>query len=84
MPNTPASFPAITTVGGTDFTSGSGSPETTWSYGGGGFSRLFPRPAYQDSAVEGFLRNNNASLPPASFFNARGRACELQLLAAAC
>ena len=79
-PDFPASFPAITTVGGTDFTSGSGSAETTWSSGGGGFSQLFPRPSYQDAAVEAFLKDNKGSLPPSSFFHAQGRACAWQLL----
>eukprot|EP01047_Picozoa_sp_COSAG01_P054819 COSAG01_NODE_6037_length_3886_cov_1.914972_3_plen_241_part_00 len=71
-PNYPASFPAVTTVGGTDFAAAG--TETTWSQGGGGFSAVFRRPSYQQDAVSSFLTNNAARLPKASMFNASGRA----------
>ena len=69
-PNYPASFPAITTVGGTT----NPAAETVWKQGGGGFSNVFPRPKWQARAVESYLTSGaGASLPPPSFFNASGR-----------
>eukprot|EP00937_MAST-01D_sp_MAST-1D-sp2_P005247 g5247.t1 len=40
---------------------------------GGGFSRWWPRPAYQDGVVRAYL-SAAATLPPAALFNASGRA----------
>merc|ERR1712137_871388 len=39
---------------------------------GGGFSTYTPRPSYQDSAVEGYLKSGVA-LPPSSYFNSSNR-----------
>ncbi|KAG8164491.1 hypothetical protein KVR01_006409 [Diaporthe batatas] len=65
----PASCPWVTTVGGTTFTN----PEFAWTSGGGGFSNLFPRPSYQDKAVESWLASGTAdAMRP--YFNASGRA----------
>ena len=47
----PAGCPYVTAVGGTQqFV-----PEVAWLGGGGGFSNYFPRPKYQDAAVEAYL-----------------------------
>jgi len=71
-PNYPASFPTVTTVGGTDFPETAAEAEaeadehkekeTTWAMGGGGFSNRFPRPSYQEDAVTNFLKQNAADL----------------------
>jgi tripeptidyl-peptidase-1 len=67
----PASFPAITTVGGTT----NPDAETVWKQGGGGFSNVFARPKYQTDAVNEYLANGaGATLPPPAYFNASGRA----------
>merc|ERR1712037_274058 len=39
---------------------------------GGGFSTYTPRPSYQDSAVEGYLKSG-VVLPPSSYFNSSNR-----------
>ncbi|KAL0955154.1 hypothetical protein HGRIS_004065 [Hohenbuehelia grisea] len=68
QPAFPASCPFVTTVGGTIRTN----PEVAVSFSGGGFSRAFPRPAFQDAAVSAYLNaigNTNSGL-----FNASGRA----------
>lgn len=47
----PATCPYLTSVGGTvDVT-----PEIAWDGSSGGFSKYFPRPAYQDAAVGAYL-----------------------------
>lgn len=51
IPGFPASCPFITSVGGTY----GSNPEGATDFSGGGFSDLFPRPAYQDQAVQGYL-----------------------------
>ncbi|KAJ6111815.1 hypothetical protein N7523_007876 [Penicillium sp. IBT 18751x] len=51
IPEFPASCPFVTSVGGTYGIK----PEEAADFSGGGFSDLFPRPAYQDQAVQGFL-----------------------------
>ncbi|KAH7923658.1 subtilisin-like protein [Leucogyrophana mollusca] len=50
VPGFPASCPYVTAVGGTVNV-----PETAVFFSGGGFSNYFPRPAYQGTAVQGFL-----------------------------
>jgi tripeptidyl-peptidase-1 len=47
-PNWPAGSPFLTAVGGTYLQSGS---EVGWADSGGGFSNLWPRPAWQEEAV---------------------------------
>ncbi|HEX7354918.1 MAG TPA: S8 family serine peptidase [Mycobacteriales bacterium] len=50
--DSPASFPNVVAVGGTTVhTDGRTTTQTGWSGSGGGYSRLFPRPSYQDGAV---------------------------------
>jgi tripeptidyl-peptidase-1 len=73
-PNWPASCPYVTAVGGTYMPS-AGAAEQGWAGSGGGFSAVFPRPAYQTGgpdSVGHYLMN--ATLPPASLFTATGRA----------
>lgn len=48
----PATCPYLTSVGGTvDVT-----PEIAWDGSSGGFSKYFPRPAYQDGAIAAYLK----------------------------
>ncbi|ORY55648.1 tripeptidyl-peptidase 1 [Pseudomassariella vexata] len=47
----PATCPFVTTVGGTVGVQ----PESATAFSGGGFSEVFPRPAYQDVAVSAYL-----------------------------
>jgi len=41
---------------------------------GGGFSTYAPMPAYQKAAVQAYLKEEKANLPPASYFNRTHRA----------
>ncbi|KAI0738969.1 peptidase S8/S53 domain-containing protein [Daedaleopsis nitida] len=64
----PSGCPFVTSVGSTHNIA----PETAAPFSAGGFSAVFPRPDYQDAAVEEYLRalgDTNAGL-----FNASGRA----------
>ncbi|KAI0737699.1 tripeptidyl peptidase A [Daedaleopsis nitida] len=64
----PPTCPFVTAVGGTFHV-----PETAVPFSGGGFSDVFPRPAYQDFAVSKFLKG----LAPGTYaglFNPNGRA----------
>ncbi|KAF8258987.1 subtilisin-like protein [Lactarius quietus] len=63
----PASCPYVTTVGGTT----SKDPEIAASLSGGGFSNYFPRPDYQDKAMEKFMKNLGGQYN--GFYNAEGR-----------
>ncbi|KAF4343317.1 tripeptidyl-peptidase 1 precursor [Fusarium beomiforme] len=60
LPTWPSVCPYVTSVGGTE----SNSPERAWldadydQSGGGGFSDLFSRPAYQDKVVKDYLKKN--------------------------
>ncbi|RPD64099.1 family S53 protease-like protein [Lentinus tigrinus ALCF2SS1-7] len=68
LPTFPAGCPFVTAVGGTTGIN----PEVAISLSSGGFSNIFPRPSYQETAVGNFLTalgNNNTGL-----FNASGRA----------
>ena len=53
LPTFPAACPFVTSVGGTQFVQ----PEVAIDFSSGGFSDLFPRPAYQDDAVSEYLDN---------------------------
>ncbi|XP_063040536.1 tripeptidyl-peptidase 1 [Engraulis encrasicolus] len=73
-PNFPASSPYVTTVGGTSFKNPFKlSYEIVDYISGGGFSNVFDMPDYQVTAVQAYL-NNTKGLPPATYFNASGRA----------
>jgi tripeptidyl-peptidase-1 len=76
-PQFPASCPYITAVGATQLPEGKNvtDPESAAYeviYSGGGFSNYFPRPAYQSSAVSGFLKNHSPAYP-AGTYNQTGR-----------
>jgi len=74
-PDFPGDSPYITTVGGTNFAVKSTvGEEAAWNCGGGGFSDVFAQPAFQADAVNAYLANSASNLPPASHFNATGRA----------
>ena len=49
-----------------------GVPETSASFSGGGFSNIFARPSYQDSAVSSYL--NELGSTNAGLYNSTGRA----------
>ncbi|XP_062983381.1 tripeptidyl-peptidase 1 [Elgaria multicarinata webbii] len=73
-PSFPASSPYVTTVGGTSFRNPFlVSAEVSDYISGGGFSNVFPMPSYQAAAVKHFL-SLAPKLPPATYFNATGRA----------
>ncbi|KNC46652.1 tripeptidyl peptidase I [Thecamonas trahens ATCC 50062] len=72
-PTYPASSAYVLGVGGLNPpASASSSSQPSWPASGGGFSWIIPRPAYQDAAVKAYLANSD--LPPATAFNASGRA----------
>ncbi|KAJ7041617.1 family S53 protease [Mycena alexandri] len=66
----PASCPFVTAVGGTEWTTDD-TAEAAWSPSGGGFSRIFSRPKYQDEVVPAYLSTIGAT--PSSPFNISGR-----------
>ncbi|KAJ7018290.1 peptidase S8/S53 domain-containing protein [Mycena alexandri] len=63
-------LPSVTAVGGTEWTTND-TAEAAWSPSGGGFSRIFPRPKYQDEVVPAYLSTIGAT--PSSPFNISGR-----------
>ncbi|KAJ7620287.1 subtilisin-like protein [Roridomyces roridus] len=67
VPAFPSSCPWVTTVGGTLGIR----PEKAMNLTSGGFSNIFPRPAYQDTAVESFLATVPNAFP--AVFNKTGR-----------
>jgi tripeptidyl-peptidase-1 len=69
----PSSSPYITSVGATTIPASGKQVESAAAFSGGGFSRISPRPKYQDAAVKGFLVAAGAHLPAKGFFNASGR-----------
>ena len=58
---------SVTSVGGTK----SFGPEVATSFSGGGFSNIFSRPSYQDTAVSTYL--NKLGKTNAGLFNSTGR-----------
>ncbi|KAI9068395.1 subtilisin-like protein [Trametes sanguinea] len=68
LPTFPSSCPFVTSVGGTT----SFGPEVAVSFSSGGFSNLFARPKYQDTAVKAYLQKLNKT--NAGLFNSSGRA----------
>jgi len=68
QPAFPASCPFVTAVGGTTRVN----PEVAVSFSGGGFSRYFTRPSYQDTAVSGFLTTLGSTF--SGLYNPSGRA----------
>jgi hypothetical protein len=76
FPTFPASHPAVTAVGGTQWSGGSPQQPVSWSSGGSGFSWQFSRPPYQNDVVQNYLSAQNGTnlFPPYGSFNAGGRA----------
>ncbi|KAJ7587436.1 tripeptidyl peptidase A [Mycena floridula] len=68
LPIFPSTCPYVTSVGGTQGIM----PETAAFLSGGGFSNLFPRPWYQDSAVKTYLKKLPKGLY-AGLYNTSGR-----------
>jgi tripeptidyl-peptidase-1 len=67
QPQFPASCPYVTSVGGTRYIE----PEVAVFFSSGGFSNVWARPAYQDQAVSGYLRQlGNKNL---GYYNPKGR-----------
>lgn len=69
----PATCPYLTSVGGTVNVT----PEVAWNGSSGGFSKYFPRPAYQDAAVGTYLATEVSAATRAYYgqytnFNGRG------------
>ncbi|TVY18022.1 Tripeptidyl-peptidase sed2 [Lachnellula arida] len=67
QPQFPASCPYVTSVGGTRYIE----PEVAIFFSSGGFSNIWPRPAYQDLAVSGYLAKIGDQ--NAGYFNTSGR-----------
>ena len=67
QPAFPAACPFLTSVGGTRYIE----PEVAIYFSGGGFSRLFSRPFYQELAVREYLEQLGTK--NAGFFNRNGR-----------
>lgn len=59
-------------VGGIDWSQGGSSAPVAWSASGGGFSWRYPRPQYQEQAVETYF--TRVHLPPLTAFNSSNRA----------
>ncbi|KAI0719330.1 subtilisin-like protein [Cerioporus squamosus] len=78
VPQFPASCPYVTAVGATEVSPGNSvsDPEvaTTAFPSGGGFSNIFPQPAFQARRVNRYLKNSLPASYDASVFNASGRA----------
>ena len=67
QPQFPAACPFLTSVGGTRYIE----PEVAIYFSGGGFSRIFPRPSYQNHAVKEYLKILGSKNK--GFFNPEGR-----------
>ncbi|KAF4627946.1 hypothetical protein G7Y89_g10209 [Cudoniella acicularis] len=67
QPQFPATCPYVTSVGGTRYIE----PEVAVFFSSGGFSNIWPRPAYQDSAVPSYLRKIGDKNK--GYFNTSGR-----------
>ena len=76
FPTFPASHPAVTAVGGTQWQGGSPDAPVSWTSGGSGFSWQFSRPPYQKDVVDAYLaaQNGTNSFPPYGSFDAASRA----------
>ncbi|KAH0152163.1 subtilisin-like protein, partial [Aureobasidium melanogenum] len=73
LPEFPSTCPYVTSVGATmDFNPEVVAYHSSGFASGGGFSDLFPRPAYQDKAVKAYLKTLGDR--DAAYFNASGRA----------
>jgi len=72
-PTFPSGCPFLTSVGATELTASpvNGSVETAASFSSGGFSNIWARPSFQDSAVQTYLESIGTL--NAGLFNASGR-----------
>lgn len=72
-PAFPATCPWVTAVGGSAINTGNTiyDPETSYGGSGGGFSNVFPMPAYQADAVLNWFQNNPTNYPPGTFNDSR-------------
>lgn len=68
LPLYPSSCPFVTSVGGTYKTN----PEQAIDFSGGGFSEVFPRPSYQEHAVQDYLKQLGSQWK--DLYNPDGRA----------
>eukprot|EP00966_Prymnesium_polylepis_P297933 6883971-Prymnesium_polylepis.1 len=73
FPIYPSPSPYMLSIGGTSWEGGDATRPIAWSGSGGGFSWQFPAPAHQSAVVGDYLAKT-AGLPPASSYNASGRA----------
>lgn len=64
----PSSSPYVISTGATTYQNGN---EVGVSFSSGGFSNYFPRPSFQDAAVNAYL--SGPSVPSSSYFNSSGR-----------
>jgi len=73
-PAFPGSSPYVTTVGGSGFKNPfSVGDEKGVDFSGGGFSNVFPQPAYQNGSIALYLKIGN-NIPDEKYFNKSGRA----------
>jgi len=70
----PATCPFVTAVGATQFINGTGGPESAVSQfgSGGGFSKTFKTPPFQQGITEAYL-NSTKDLPPFFYYDKDGR-----------
>lgn len=68
IPGFPSVCPYVTSVGGTE----GNSPEQAAYFSGSGFSELWPRPAWQDKAVQTWMDAHGSEF--AQYYNHTGRA----------
>jgi len=73
FPIFPSPSPYMLSIGGTSWQDGDSSRPVAWSGSGGGFSWQFAAPSFQKSVVDAYLKQTQG-LPPASSYNATGRA----------
>ncbi|KAI0740355.1 family S53 protease-like protein [Earliella scabrosa] len=67
-PTFPSTCPYVTSVGGTTGIN----PEVAVPFSSGGFSKFFPRPSYQDAAVQAYVEGLNGTYQ--GLYNETGRA----------
>lgn len=76
FPTYPSGSAYVLAVGGTTWEGASPSAPVPWSGSGGGFAWQYKQPKWQAAVVDAYVAANNGSsaFPPASGFNAAGRA----------
>jgi len=71
VPQWPAASPWVTSVGGTK--SYPGQPEQADQLSSGGYSLRWPRPSWQNSAVDAYVQRTDPDMPDATRFRSAGR-----------